>query len=37
MKDEEKVEKKDTIQNDTENIKEKKEEKKDCIIDPKQH
>lgn len=36
MKDEEKVEKKDTIQNETEN-KEQKEEKKDCIIDPKQH
>ena len=37
MKDEEKVEKKDTIQNETENKKEQKEEKKDCIIDPKQH
>ena len=36
MKDEEKVEKKDTIPNETEN-KEQKEEKKDCIIDPKQH
>ena len=36
MKDEEKVEKKDTIQNETENKKEQKEEK-DCIIDPKQH
>ena len=36
MKDEEKVEKKDTIQNETENKKEQKEEKKDCIIDPKQ-
>ena len=34
MKD---VEKKDTIQNETENKKEQKEEKKDCIIDPKQH
>ena len=37
MKDEEKVEKKDTIQNETEKKKEQKEEKKDCIIDPKQH
>ena len=37
MKDEEKVEKKDTIQTETENKKEQKEEKKDCIIDPKQH
>lgn len=37
MKDEEKVEKKDTIQNETENKKGQKEEKKDCIIDPKQH
>ena len=37
MKDEEKVEKKDTIQNETENKKEQEEEKKDCIIDPKQH
>ena len=37
MKDEEKIEKKDTIQNETENKKEQKEEKKDCIIDPKQH
>ena len=37
MKDEEKVEKKDTIQTKTENKKEQKEEKKDCIIDPKQH
>ena len=37
MKDEEKVEKNDTIQNETENKKEQKEEKKDCIIDPKQH
>ena len=37
MKDEEKVEKKDTIQYETENKKEQKEEKKDCIIDPKQH
>ena len=34
MKDEEKVEKKDTIQTETENKKEQKEEKKDCIIDP---
>ena len=37
MKDEEKIEKKDTIQDETENKKEQKEEKKDCIIDPKQH
>ena len=37
MKDEEKVEKKDTIQTETENKKEQKEEKKDCIIDQKQH
>lgn len=37
MKDEEKVEKKNTIQKETENKKEQKEEKKDCIIDPKQH
>ena len=37
MKDEEKIEKKDTIQDEIENKKEQKEEKKDCIIDPKQH
>ena len=37
MKDEEKIEKKDTLQDETENKKEQKEEKKDCIIDPKQH
>ena len=37
MKDEEKVEKKNTIQKETENKKEQKEEKKDCIIDSKQH
>ena len=37
MKDEEKIEKKDTLQHETENKKEQKEEKKDCRLDPKQH
>jgi triosephosphate isomerase len=37
LKTTKKVEKKDTIQNETENKKEQKEEKKDFIIDPKQH